>query len=157
MIKALHPVAGGIALATISTFWLSTVLSELFGSTAAVTTVKTSIPWGFLLLIPALIAAGGSGFRMSKKMRGPLIAKKRKRMPFIAANGILILIPSALYLSFKAQAGAFDTGFYTVQALELIAGGANITLLGLNMRDGFKLSRRRRHPADAQPTASRGY
>ncbi len=81
-------------------------------------------------------------------MRGPLIAAKKKRMPFIAANGILILIPSALYLSFKAHAGAFDTGFYAVQALELIAGAVNIVLLGLNMRDGFRLTGKlRRSPA----------
>ena len=151
MKRILHPIAGGIALATISIFWLSTLLSELFGGIGVVTTVKTSIPWGFLILIPALIAAGGSGFQMSRKMRGPLVAKKQKRMPFIAANGILILIPSALYLSFKAQAGTFDTGFYAVQALELLAGAANITLLGLNMRDGFRLTRRRRPTTDAHP------
>ena len=156
MKKIIHPIAGGIALATISTFWLSTLLSEVFGGIAVVTTVKTLIPWGFLILIPALIAAGGSGFQLSGKMRGPLVAKKKKRMPFIAANGVLILIPSALYLSFKAQAGAFDTGFYAVQALELIAGATNITLLGLNMRDGFRLTRRRRHSADAHPTPNSG-
>lgn len=77
-------------------------------------------------------------------MRGPLVATKKKRMPFIAANGIGILIPAALYLSFKAQAGAFDTAFYTVQAVELTVGAVNIALLGLNMRDGLRLSRRRR-------------
>lgn len=90
------------------------------------------------------MAVGGSGFQLSKKMRGSLVVAKKKRMPFIASNGILILIPAALYLSFKAQAGTFDTGFYIVQAIELIAGATNITLLGLNMRDGFRLSRQRR-------------
>lgn len=73
---------------------------------------------------------------------------KQKRMPFIAANGILILIPSALFLSFKAQTGAFDTGFYAVQAIELIAGAVNIALLSLNMRDGMRLTGKlRRRPA----------
>ena len=143
MTKIIHPVAGGIALATILTFWLSTALSEVFANAAVVTRVKTLIPWGFFILIPALMAAGGSGFRLARKMRGPLVAAKKKRMPFIAANGILVLIPSALYLSMKAQAGAFDAGFYTVQAIELIAGATNIVLLGLNMRDGLRLSRAR--------------
>ena len=50
-------------------------------------------------------------------------------MPILAANGILILIPAAVFLSFKAQSGAFDTIFYAVQAVELIAGAANIVLL----------------------------
>ena len=143
MSKTLHPIAGAIALLTILSFWLSTAWSEVFAGQQAVTTVKTLVPYGFFVLVPALIATGGSGFRLGKRMRGPLINAKKKRMPYIAANGILILIPSALFLSFKAQSGAFDQGFYVVQAVELIAGAANITLLGLNMRDGFRLTRRR--------------
>ncbi len=107
MTKTIHPIAGGIALLMILTFWLSTTLSELFGGSALVTTVKTLIPWGFIILIPAMMTVGGSGFRLGEKMRGPLVAAKRKRMMFVAANGILILMPSALYLSFKAQAGVF--------------------------------------------------
>jgi hypothetical protein len=35
-------------------------------------------------------------------------------MPLIAANGILVLIPSALFLASKARAGQFDTSFYAV-------------------------------------------
>ena len=148
MIKIIHPVAGMIALVTIATFWLSTALTELFASQAAVTAVKTAIPWGFLLLIPALAAVGGSGFVLAKGRRAGLIGTKLKRMPIIAANGILILIPSALYLASKAQAGEFDSAFYAVQALELAAGATNITLLGLNMRDGLKITGRlRRKPA----------
>ena len=139
MIKAIHPIAGGTALLTILIFWLSTALSELFASASVVTTIKTLIPWGFIILIPAMMAAGGSGFQLGKKMRGPLITAKRKRMIAIAANGILILMPSALYLSFKAQAGMFDAGFYAVQALEMVAGAVNITLLGQNMRDGLRM------------------
>jgi hypothetical protein len=148
MSKIIHPVAGAIALLTIATFWLSTALTELFASQAAVTAVKTAIPWGFLLLIPALAAAGGSGLSLAKGRRAGLIGTKLKRMPIIAANGILVLIPSALYLASKAQAGEFDSAFYAVQALELAAGATNITLLGLNMRDGLKMTRRfRRQPA----------
>lgn len=148
MTKIVHPVAGALALALIMSFWLSTTLSELFASAATVAMVKTLIPWGFLVLVPALAAVGASGFRLRKSWRGPVVARKRKRMPFIAANGILVLIPAALYLSSKAQAGAFDTGFYMVQALELVAGAANITLLAMNMRDGRRLSgKQRQSPA----------
>jgi len=134
MIKLIHPVAGALALLTIAIFWLSTALSELFASRATVVAVKTAIPWGFLLLIPALAAAGGTGLALAKGRRAGLIGAKLKRMPFVAANGLLILIPCALFLASKAGAGEFDASFYVVQALELVAG-----LLGLNMRDGLKL------------------
>jgi hypothetical protein len=142
LIRLVHPVAGGLALLTIATFWLSTALSELFASEATVAAVKTAIPWGFLLLIPALAAAGGSGFALAKGRQAVLIGAKIRRMPWIAANGILILIPAALFLAYKARAAEFDTVFYAVQALELIAGATNITLLSLNMRDGLRIKSR---------------
>ena len=143
MIKLVHPVAGAVALVTIITFWLSTVLSELFASQSTVVMVKSLIPWGFLILVPAMGIVGSTGFQLGRVWRGPVVDKKRSRMPYIAANGLLILIPAAIYLSYKAQAGAFDTWFYAVQALELVAGALNITLLGLNMRDGLRLKSRR--------------
>ena len=139
MIKLIHPIAGAVAVATIATFWLSTALSELFGSHELITSVKTAIPWGFLLLIPALAAAQSSGVILAKGRRAGLIGAKFKRMPFIVANGILVLMPSALFLAAKARAAEFDGTFYAVQALELLAGATNITLLGLNMRDGLKM------------------
>jgi hypothetical protein len=127
MTKIIHPVAGGLAILTIATFWLSTTFAELLGSHAVVATVKTAIPWGFLVLIPALAATGGSGVSISKGTTG-LVGKKRKRMLLIAANGLLILVPSALFLSHKV--------------IELVAGATNITLLSLNFRDGLKMKGR---------------
>jgi hypothetical protein len=94
------------------------------------------------------MTAGGTGFVLSKGSRPGMISAKLKRMPLIAANGVLVLIPAALFLASKARAGEFDTAFYVVQALGILAGATNITLLGLNMRDGLRLNGRlRRAPA----------
>lgn len=148
MIKVIHPVAGAVALATIATFWLSTVLSEVFTTDTVVIDVKKAIPWGFLLLVPALAAAGGSGLALAKGRRAGLVGAKLKRMPLIAANGVLVLIPSAMFLAYKAGRAELDGVFYAVQALELFAGALNITLLGLNVRDGLRMrGRPRRRPA----------
>ena len=144
MKKLVHPVAGAIALLTIASFWFSTLISELSGSVEAVVAVKTAIPWGFLLLIPALAAAGGTGFSLVGGRAKGLAATKLKRMPVIAANGLLILVPSALFLAWKASAGEFDAAFYGVQMIELVAGAANLALLGLNMRDGLRMTGRLR-------------
>lgn len=144
MTRIIHPVAGTLALTTIATFWLSTAFSELFASDAVVAAVKTAIPWGFLVLIPALAATGGAGFALAKGRRNGLVGAKIRRMPLIAANGILVLIPAALFLAAKARAAEFDVVFYAVQALELAAGAFNITLLGLNMRDGLTMNGRLR-------------
>ena len=63
-------------------------------------------------------------------------------MPFIAANGIFILVPAAFYLESKAASGVFDMTFYLVQGLELVAGAANLVMLGLNIRDGLIMTGR---------------
>lgn len=151
MKKLIHPIAGAIAFLTIATFWLSTVFSELTGSHEAVVAVKTAIPWGLLLLVPALAATGSTGFSLARGRKAGLIGTKLKRMPFIAVNGLLVLIPSALFLAAKAKEGEFDAAFSGVQAIELIAGATNLALLGLNMRDGFKMTERfRRRPTSAR-------
>jgi len=90
-------------------------------------------------------ATGGSGFWLANGTRRGLIGAKVKRTPFIAANGIAVLVPSALFLASKASAAEFDAGFYAVQALELVAGATNIILLGSNMRDGRKMRGWLRH------------
>ncbi len=141
MPKKSHLIAGFLATLIIATFFLSAVLVELFGSHEAVAIVKSLIVLpGLFILVPAIAATGGTGFYLSKSRQGPLVDLKKKRMPFIAVNGLLVLIPCAIFLNRWAAAGAFDTTFYMVQALELLAGAINLTLMGMNIRDGMRLS-----------------
>lgn len=110
----IHALAGLLAMLTIATFWLSTLISELFLSMQAVVWVKQAVVLGLFVLIPLLIVTGGSGFalgRDSDHRNHPPIRQKRRRMPFIAMNGLLVLIPAALYLSQTARAGVFDEWF----------------------------------------------
>ncbi|MBN8631399.1 MAG: hypothetical protein J0L76_11140 [Rhodobacterales bacterium] len=147
MIPQLHKLSGAVAFLTIASFWTSTVVAELLLDRAAIVAVKTSVPWGFLILVPAMALAGATGMRLARGRKAGILGAKRKRMPFIAANGLLVLIPSALFLAAKAGEGAFDTSFQVVQAIELIAGAANILLLGLNIRDGRRMTAGRRAKA----------
>ena len=140
MKRKLHPIAGVLAILIIAAFWVSTLGSELFGTEDDIRTVKLMIPWGFLVLIPSLVLAGGTGHVLGRGRTDPLIARKSKRMPFIAVNGIVILIPAALFLAHKADAYVFDATFYAVQVLELVMGALNIALLGLNLVDGRRLT-----------------
>lgn len=146
----LHAAAGALALLTICTFWSATVITELFGDATAIAAVKNGILAGMLVLIPAMMMAGASGFSLGKGWRNPAVQRKKQRMKIIAANGILVLVPSAVFLAGKAGAGAFDTAFVAVQAIELAAGAVNITLLSLNMRDGLALRRKPYRPKAAK-------
>lgn len=151
MPKTIHLVAGVLAALTIATFVLSSIVVELFGSHEAVATVKALIVMpGLFILVPAIAATGGSGFAIAKSRKGRLVDAKKRRMPFIAANGLLVLLPCAIVLDRWASAGAFDTTFYMVQGMELLAGAVNLTLMGMNIRDGIRLSGR----FGAAPTAA---
>ncbi|HET7853626.1 MAG TPA: hypothetical protein VFM04_04120 [Candidatus Methylomirabilis sp.] len=143
MKRTVHLIAAVLATLMIATFFLCTVLVELLGSADAVATVKRLIVIpGLFILVPAIATTGASGFALSKSRHGRLIDSKKKRMPFIAANGLLVLIPCAIFLDLLASKGSFGTRFYLVQGLELIAGATNLALMGLNLRDGLQLTGR---------------
>ncbi|PTN51457.1 hypothetical protein DAI43_10145 [Achromobacter xylosoxidans] len=133
-----------LTLLFLAAFWISTVASELFLAASAVAQVKLAIAYALLGFVPVMMLTAASGFLMGGKGRHPLLLAKRKRMPFIAANGLLILVPAAVFLALRAQAGLLDGVFYGVQVLELAAGAANLALIGLNIRDGLRLGRLRR-------------
>ncbi|MFK5981145.1 MAG: hypothetical protein QM488_19925 [Rhizobiaceae bacterium] len=141
----IHGFFGIVALLCVLSFWIGTVVSEIFGSPADIALVKLSILKGMMVLVPAMVLAGASGFSM--KWRGPMVELKKRRMKIIAANGVLILLPLAFFLSNRAQIGDFDAWFYGVQIVELLAGATNISLLSLNMRDGIMSVRKRRAKA----------
>lgn len=142
MKKKFHAVAGAVGFLTILTFWTSTVVSELFGTHEMIAIVKAAILKGMIVLISAMAFAGASGMSLGVTRQDVRALANKKRMPIIAANGLLLLVPSAFFLEYKASAGAFDTWFYTVQLLELIAGATNLAMMGLNIRDGLSMTGR---------------
>ena len=146
MPKRVHLIAGILASLCIAAYFLSTVLTELFGSHAAVAQLKSPIVTpGLWTMVPLMAVAGGSGMFLAKSRKGWFVDAKTKRMPFIAANGLLVLVPCAIVLSRWAAAGSFDATFYMVQTIELIAGATNLTLMGLNARDGLRMAGRLRN------------
>jgi len=136
----IHAIAGTTAMLIIAGFWTSTLISEVFLDYAAVAAVKHAIVYGLFLLVPFMAATGGSGFALGKTHKGWLLDRKKKRMAIIGANGLLVMIPAAIFLDGKAAAGEFDALFYAVQGVELIVGVVQLTLMGMNFHDGIKLA-----------------
>jgi hypothetical protein len=142
----IHAIAGVLAFVTIVMFMSSSLGVELWGSAASVAGVKQAIAWALLILVPALIATGASGFSMAGSSPKGMLATKLKRMRLIAGNGILVLVPSVLFLAWKAGQNQFDTAFVAGQIVEFAAGSINLALMGLNIRDGLRLTGRLRTP-----------
>ena len=139
MKQLIHRIGAITATLCILIFFTSTITVELFGSEQAIATVQSLIVMpGLFILIPAIAATGATGMAMStSRSHGPV---GRKRMPFIGANGLLVLLPAAIVLDQWASAGRFDSTFYLTQVIELVAGGVNLSLMLLNIRDARKLS-----------------
>lgn len=153
MVRRVHFLSGVVGTATIALFFTSTLVVEVFGTHDAVARLKALIVMpGLLILVPAMAAVGGSGFTLARGRRGKLTDGKRRRMPIIGANGLLVLVPCALTLSSWASAIRFDAAFYAVQALELGAGAVNLWLMARNMRDGLLMTGRLKptRPADVR-------
>lgn len=70
----------------------------------------------------------------------PLLARKKRRMPVIAGNGIAILVPAAITLAILSARGEFGTPFVIVQTIELLAGAVNLALIASNIRNGMRLA-----------------
>ncbi|MAD46300.1 MAG: hypothetical protein CMI02_18065 [Oceanospirillaceae bacterium] len=140
-LTSLHALAGIAALLLIISFFSATLVSEIFASQQQWVTVKQCIFYGIWLLIPLMALTGFSGYKLVSPGKNAGQRRKQKRMRLIAANGLFILIPAAVFLKTAAENGYFTSGFYLVQALELLAGAVNISLMILNARDGIRLVR----------------
>lgn len=143
MKRKVHAIAATLALLSIATFWTATVVAELLLSQAAVIQVKSGIAYALSAFIPVMAITGASGFALGGKSTQALIVAKRRRMPYIAGIGLLILVPCALFLAKRAQSGLLDSSFYGIQVVELIAGAINLVLMSLNFRDGLRSRQRR--------------
>ena len=148
MKQVVHLIAAVIATLCIAVFFISSIAIELTGDTAMIAALKSQIVMpGLFILVPAIACTGATGMAMSSKSSTGLIAAKRKRMPLIGANGLLILLPSAILLSQWASAGKFDVAFYSLQLLELLAGSVNLALMYLNIRDARALTKKSPEPS----------
>ena len=139
----IHAVAGAIAMTLIVIFWTSTLISEVALSLTVVAAVKQFIVYGLFILVPCLAITGGSGVALSQPGARGMVKRKKKRMAFAAINGLVLMIPLAVFLNIKAGRGEFDMVFYTAQVAELSVGIIQLVLLGLNFRDGMRMRKAR--------------
>ncbi|MBK6605039.1 MAG: hypothetical protein IPG24_06020 [Leptospiraceae bacterium] len=105
--------------------------------TSRIITAKQIIAWLIPFLVITLIGTGISGRKLAGKSTNILIIRKQSRMKFIAANGILILLPSAYILLYLSKIQPVTNLFWILQTLEISSGLINLTLLILNAKDGI--------------------
>lgn len=129
------------ALALISTFLVSSAVTEMAGNAADVHSLRQWIVFGLPLLIGCLAAAALTGRRLARKSRAAVIRRKQRRMQAVAALGIVVLVPCALILDALTASASVSAVVTGLELTEMLAGALNLTLLLLNVRDGRRLSR----------------
>ena len=139
MKSMVHAVAGVLGFLLVTTFVTSTVGSLAVGGPQTVAFVKAMNLMGMFALLPALVGAGATGVSLLGTRTDSLAVEKQKRGPRAFMTSLLIVLPSAGFLWFRASAGTFDALFYGVQAIELAASGFALFMIGLNIRDGLAL------------------
>ena len=78
----IHKLSAFAAILCITSFFLATIISEIFGSYSNIIIVKNLILFpGLFILIPIIITTGISGFIMTKSKKG-IIAKKKEKNAF---------------------------------------------------------------------------
>ena len=152
-VRTLHAATSTLGLLMIIAFAGSTLIVELTGTHAAILRVKTWIVYALSVLVPLMAVAGGTGRSLAGTSKAPVILRKMRRMKLIGINAALVLVPSAVALYWMAGSGRMDGTFVAVQVLELLAGGVNITLLALNMRDGLRMRDARNRPRQRRAAA----
>ena len=140
----IHKTSALMAFALIASFFISSLYVDMFANQQVVMNVKNIIFYAIWLLIPLMAIAGISGAKMAPKATSGPIGSKKKRMPFVALNGLFILLPAAYMLRSLALAGEFNSLFYLIQTIELLAGFINLTLMAMNIRDAMILKRGRK-------------
>jgi hypothetical protein len=146
LVVRVHLCAAVGALILITVFLISAAVAELAGDAGEVRVVRLAIAWALPVLIGCLVTAALTGRRLAGRSGAAVVRRKQRRMQVVAAAGVLVLVPSAILLAVARPGGG---GTVALEIIELMAGAVNLTLLGLNFRDGRGLTRRRRVPAPA--------
>lgn len=138
-----HGLSGAAALGIVLCYWSMALYAEVLASADTVILLRQVILYVLPLLVLCLATAGASGAKLAGRSQAPQIRAKSTRMRLAALNGLLVLIPAAVFLGLRARTGDLSGPFAAVQILELCAGALNIVLLGLNMRAGLALKARK--------------
>src|SRR5215207_4705973 len=128
---------GSLAVvAIVASFLAGSTAVEAFGDQGDIAAAKAWVLRALVVLIPLIAAVGVSGRRLAGRSRAAVVKRKLRRMKVIGATGVLVLVPCAIELERLAARGDFGPTFAAVQAVELLGGTLNLTLLVLNFRDG---------------------
>lgn len=140
IVKA-HIAATIVAVFTIATFFTFSLIAEIRGNEDFIRKVKETILFSLPLMLFAMPILNITGNKLVGNSQNPIVLAKKKRMKLVLIIGIG-LISLAIFLYYRSHYQRIDSVFFTAQIIEFVLGLTNLTLIGLNGKNGFQLSRR---------------
>lgn len=136
-----HQIAAILVVLILTTFWCAIVISDFFLGHEALAAVRLGIVYALIVLVPSMIAVKITGGILAKGRieTDERLQKKKKRATIMAINGVLIMVPAAFFLNYKASLGEIDNIFRVVQGIELFVGSFQYYFVIANLRSGLKL------------------
>ena len=147
LLVGLHVTATGVATLVIATFFISSLLAELSGDLNGIKLVKRCILYALPILILAMPTLAITGSKLAGNTSTKYVKRKKRRMKLVMLQGLL-LIGLAVFLYYQSHMKSINDTFLIAQSAELIFGLINLTLIGLNAKDGLALSGRFDKPID---------
>lgn len=135
----IHFIATAIAAITIFTFFTSSLIAEIKGDESFIKSVKSFIIYALPILIVSMPTLAITGNKLAGHSKNRLVLIKKNRMKLVMVNG-MILISLAIFLFYRSHFQEIDGVFLTFQIAEFFFGMVNLTLIGLNARNGMQLT-----------------
>ncbi|MBU3538657.1 hypothetical protein [Polynucleobacter sp. UK-Gri1-W3] len=136
----LHSSAGIFSMFFLFVFFTATLVSEYFYSPQDVITVQQAILQAMLAYLFLILIAGAIGLSLSKERKGRLVDVKKKRMLAIIFFSVGVLLPVVYLLAGQTLESDRGIFFFYLEGIELGVCALIMVLLGLNARDGAKLT-----------------
>ena len=136
-----HAMFGMLSFGLILVSLMTSLIVEIWSSQRVIADVKALAFQSILLLLVLLGFAALLGLSLGRVRQGNIVEAKKKRMVWLFAVAILILLPVAYVLNKYAKQGQFNWAFIALQSVEYAFDIAFLVLLGFNIRDGNTLVR----------------
>lgn len=120
---------------------MASLVVEIWNSQGAIVSVKALVLQAVLFLLALLCFTTILGLSLGKMRQGNIVQAKRKRVVWLFAITIFVLLPIAYVLNEYTMQGQFNWFYIVLQTIEYAFDIICLVILGLNIRDGNTLVR----------------
>ena len=136
-----HAAFGILSFGLILSSLMASLIVEIWNSQAAIADVKELVFQAVLFVLVLLCFTTLLGLSLGKMRQGNIVQAKKKRVAWLFAIAIFVLLPIAYVLNEYTKQGQFNWLYIILQSIEYVFDIIFLILLGLNIRDGSALVR----------------